>query len=331
MTAARESAALRRRAISALVLACAFWALGFPLTKALAERAELLALGISTWFLASLLVTTRFFGSALLLFALDHRRPTKSEVVQGLWLGLATGIGLLFQTDALAYTEASTSAFLTQGYVLFLPIIAALSKRRWPPLPVLSGVVLVVTGLAVLARFDPRTLSLGRGEGETLLAATCFTFQILALDAPRFSGNRTAPVTNVMFATIGVVALPVTLASGRGFADAVAVVGTLPSLLYFLLLLAFCTISAFLLMNSFQRRVSASEAGVIYGMEPVFTSLFALVLPGWLSVLGGISYENEVVTARLLFGGSLVVAANLLVSLFRREVPVASAELGSAE
>ncbi len=331
MTSSLEALRVRRRAILALVLACSFWALGFPLTKALAARAELLAAGISTWFVAALLVTARFFGAALLLVALQRGRPNRNEFVQGLWLGLTSGVGLLFQTDALAYTEASTSAFLTQGYVFFLPIIAALSTRRLPALPVVSGVVLVVAGLAILSRFDPRTLALGRGEGETLLAATCFTFQILALDARRFAGNRTPQVTNVMFVTIALVALPVTIGTARDMADFGAVLGTWPSFVFFALLVAFCTIGAFLLMNNFQRGVSASEAGVIYGMEPVFTSVFALVLPGWLSLLGGIDYENEVIGGRLLFGGSLVIAANLLVSLFQRPAAVSIELSPSAE
>jgi len=55
------------------------------------------------------------------------------------------------------------------------------------------------------------------------------------------------------------------------------------------------------------------EAGLIYSVEPVLTSILALFLPACISMWAGIHYANETLTARLLIGGGLVTAANVLV------------------
>lgn len=69
----------------------------------------------------------------------------------------------------------------------------------------------------------------------------------------------------------------------------------------------------YLLMNRWQRDVTATEAGLIYSVEPVVTSVLALFLPGLISTWAGIHYANETLTARLLIGGGLVTAANVLL------------------
>jgi drug/metabolite transporter (DMT)-like permease len=86
-------------------------------------------------------------------------------------------------------------------------------------------------------------------------------------------------------------------------------------------------------MNRYQPDVSASEAGVIYGAEPLFASLLALFLPGIIAGFAQIDYANEQLSARLLLGGGLVVSANVLLQLpwsprlFRpRHAPPDSAE-----
>ena len=75
----------------------------------------------------------------------------------------------------------------------------------------------------------------------------------------------------------------------------------------------FCSVGAYLIMNIWQPRVSATEAGLIYTTEPVFTAVFALFLPALLGEFIGSSYDNETVSNTLLAGGSLVLVANLLM------------------
>ena len=78
-------------------------------------------------------------------------------------------------------------------------------------------------------------------------------------------------------------------------------------------LIIVCTLGGYLFMNRWQRHVTATEAGLIYCIEPVITSVLALFLPGLISVWAGINYANETLTTRLLIGGGLVTAANMLL------------------
>jgi drug/metabolite transporter (DMT)-like permease len=79
------------------------------------------------------------------------------------------------------------------------------------------------------------------------------------------------------------------------------------------ILIVICTLGAYLLMNYWQRRVTATEAGLIYCSEPVIASALALFLPAIFSGWANISYANETLTARLLIGGGLITAANVLL------------------
>jgi drug/metabolite transporter (DMT)-like permease len=312
-----ERQSLRRQstvrfAICALIVACFGEAVSFPLMKAFALRSGLVAPGASDWFMSALVLLGRFLAAALVLLCFERKLPTRSELAQGLWIGGFAGVGHLLQMDGLSWTNASTSAFLTQGYVVVLPMLAAIEGRRRPERRVLLAVLLNLIGLAVLARFDPRTLTLGRGEGETLLAAVLFAGQIFSISRPRYAENESGPVTLVMFLTIGLGAAPLAVATGRA-SDFDQLTSSLQIWILVGLLAAVCTLLPFVLMNRYQRRVSSSEAGVIYGAEPVLASLLALFLPALLSPVAGARYANERLTPRLVFGALLVTSAVLLL------------------
>src|SRR5690606_32280937 len=112
------------------------------------------------------------------------------ELKQGLALGLFAAAGMLFQSDGLQFTAASTSAFLTQFYAIMIPVYLALRTRRHPGAHVWLCCALVLAGVAILGRFDWQALRFGRGEWETLLSSVFFMGQILWLERAEFRGNR---------------------------------------------------------------------------------------------------------------------------------------------
>lgn len=314
-------AARKLSALTGLVATCALWGLSFPVMKAFGLYAELRAPGISTWFVAASTVVVRFGVSALILAASGFGRPRRSELVQGMILGSFSAIGMLLQMDALNFTQASVSAFLTQGYIVILPVIGAIAARSLPRPKTVLCIALSVTGLAVLSGFDGSLLRLGRGETETLLAACSFAVQIQCLDAKRYAGNRMRVVTQVMFACVALAAVPVSFATMRSASDFALPFGSPLAALFIGILTIPCTTIAFTLMNRFQPAVSASEAGVIYGAEPLFASMLALFLPAWFARLAGVDYENESLGPALLLGGGLVALANVLLQLPLRLPP----------
>ena len=83
-----------------------------------------------------------------------------------------------------------------------------------------------------------------------------------------------------------------------------------------------CSVAAYSIMNEWQPHVPATEAGLIYCCEPMFTAIFALFLPGWLMRWTGAHYPNEHLDGRLLLGGGLITGANLLMLLRKSPPPL---------
>ncbi len=294
------------------------WGLSFPLLKVITLAQQQLVPGASSSFLASLTVCVRFGAAALALFFWclpTLGRLTRSEVRHGLGLGVFGGAGIFFQVDGLMFTAASTSAFLTQMTCLFIPLWVALQRRRFPSWLVLVSLGIVLAGVTVLADFDWRRMRMGRGEAETILATVFFTAQILWLERPCFAGNRTSHFSMVMFGVTGLMFLPLTLATTPGRQalatayDSGVVIGCT------LVIIGCCTVVSYGLMNHWQPRVTATEAGLIYCAEPLFASVFALFLPGWLAGAAHINYASETLTRNLLVGGGLITLANVLIQI----------------
>jgi drug/metabolite transporter (DMT)-like permease len=85
-----------------------------------------------------------------------------------------------------------------------------------------------------------------------------------------------------------------------------------------------CTVGAFSIMNAWQPKITATEAGLLYCTEPIFASAMALFLPAIFSQWAGIAYLNESATLNLAVGGGLVTLANVLIQ-FRRPEPAKNA------
>jgi drug/metabolite transporter (DMT)-like permease len=306
----------RNKAIAMLIAATAMWALSFPVMKSLALEQQKLLPDAGSWFFTSLGVMYRFGIAGVILAAFafrDVKRISRLEFEQGLGLAVFGAAGILFQMDGLSYTAASTSAFLTQCYCVFIPIWVALVSRRWPRRKIILCVVLVVVGMAILADLDFRALKLGRGEWETLIASLLFTGQILWLERPRYTANNPIRFSIVMFIGMAVLCVPFVLLTAPHAAACVQAYASSAACSFLATLVVVCTLGAYLLMNYWQPRVSATEAGLIYCVEPVLASALALFLPAWISVWANLSYANETLTARLLIGGGLITVANVLL------------------
>ncbi len=299
-----------------LVLATACWAVSFPVMKALALEQQKLLPGTGSWFFTSLGVMYRFGAAGLVMLFLLGRsaqRISQLEIEQGVWLALFGAGGILFQMDGLAYTHASTSAFLTQGYCVFIPLWTALASRRFPSLKILVSTAIVLAGVAVLADVDFRSFKVGRGELETIIASLLFAGQILILEHSRYAANRPMQFSTVMFFTMSLLCVPLVIATSPGATAWIRAYASPAAGMFLALLVAVCTLGGYLLMNRWQRLLTATEAGLIYCIEPVLASALALFLPGWLSDWTNMHYDNEQLTMRLIAGGGLVTAANVLL------------------
>ena len=315
--------AKRFKAIRMLVLCTALWSISFPTMKALTMTQQALVPAVGSWFFTSLDVMCRFglAGLVMLLLSLRTLRGlTRLELEQGLGLAAFGAGGILFQMDGLAQaqTPASTSAFLTQCYALFIPLWVALRRRRGPPWRVWVSCGLVITGVAVLARFNWRDFRLGRGELETIIASVIFTGQILWLERPAYAGNNVNHFSCVMFLAMAVFSAPLAVATTPQAMDWVLAWRSGAAVGFLGILVGLSTLGGYMLMNHWQPKVTATEAGLIYCIEPVLASTLALFLPAWYSRWAGIEYANETLTAHLLLGGGLITLANILLQTSSR-------------
>ena len=315
----------RRKAILMLLLTTVFWGLSFPVIKSLLALNQALLPGAGPWFVTAQALAPRFVLAAAMMLALRGARPTPREIKQGLGIGVFAAGGMLLQTDGLAHTSASTSAFITQFYAVLIPAWLALRERRNPGAIIWTGCALVMLGTGILGRFDWRTLSFGRGEWETLLSSVFFMAQILWIGRREFTGCRAGAATLVMFAAQAAIFLGLAAAAAP---DARAMIAPWrsPAWLGLTLTLAIvCTVGAFWLMNRWQPQIPATQAGLIYCIEPVIASVFALFLPAFLSGQLSIDYPNEHASRTLLVGGGLILIANVLVHAQRdRAAPTAT-------
>ena len=301
-----------------LVVANFFWGLSFPLIKSILLLQEKLLPQAGSRFSTTYALAPRFLLAVLVLVAVKPwawRGVQRAELKQGVTIGLFAAAGMLFQSDGMQFTAASTSAFLTQFYAILIPIFVAVRARRNPGVTVWLSCALVLAGVAILGNFNGRLLRIGRGEWETLVASIFFMGQILWLDKKQFAGNRAFEITLVMFTTQALVFAGLALAEAPNWA-ALMVPWTSPAWLVFTVILTvLCTLGSFGLMNAWQPKITATQAGLIYCVEPVFGALLALFLPALFSAWAAISYPNEIATWTLLVGGGLITAANVLIQL----------------
>ncbi len=311
----------RRIAVAMLLLTNAAWGVSFPVMKALGETQKLALPQSSPLFRASSTMTARFLIAAVLMAAFLSKRLrglTARDAQLGVGLGIFAGLGTALQFVGLEYTLASTSAFLTQLSVLLIPIVTAIWIRRLPTWRVWASCALVMIGMGILCQVDWLNIQLGRGEWLTLTSAFCFTGQIIWLGRPTFRDCDKLRATLIMLITIAVMFLPITLVTGT-VGDAIVANSSTAAIVMLVVLALICSVIAFGVMNTYQPKITPTQAGVVYCFEPIFASFYALFMPAWLAVLAGIAYANESVTFHLLVGGALITAANVLIQFEQKK------------
>jgi drug/metabolite transporter (DMT)-like permease len=247
------------------------------------------------------------FGIATVVMAAVFRRQlaalTRREVGIGAGLGVLYGLAQLLQTVGLEHTDASVSGFVTGTYVVLTPVLGAVLLRDRLPWSTWLAVALATGGLAVLSL---RGVAVGYGESLTLAAAALYALHIIGLGRWSTPGSATGLATVQAFVITGVTlvsALPggVTLPEGGG---------QWASLLYMALVAGAVALWA---QTWAQSHLSATRAAIVMTMEPVFAAFFAVLFGG------------ESLTARMLLGGGLVLAAMYVVELLGRRPPHVSA------
>lgn len=267
-----------------LVVATAAWGSTFVVVKYAVAHMQVLDFLAWRFVIATLiLVVVRPRSIA----AIDRR-----TLWRGFLLGLSLAGGYIAQTYGLRYTSAASSGFITGMFVVFTPILTGVLLRRRVGAAAWGGVGLATAGLAIISL---RGLGLGYGDSLTLLCAFLYAFQLVGLGEWSADHDPYA-LAAVQLGTVAVgmviVQAPFGLSppSSGGLWAAVLVTAVLATAL------------AFVVQTWAQSLMSATRAGVVLTMEPVFAGIAAAV-------------AGEALGWRIFLGGAFVVAAMYLVEL----------------
>ena len=241
-------------------------------------------------------------GLSVFLVAL-RIRPKIREVKDGLWLGLVLSTLFWLQTDGLRFTTTTKSGFITGLYVIFTPLVAAFAGDRIKAAHI-SGALIALLGLTFLV-YQPGVGLSGwnHGDTETLLNAILVGVHIVLTS--RFSRRSSGWVlafVQVAFTAV-VMTVMATFSQGgfRAHAPALRAPGVWIALAYLGLL---ATTLALWIQSTMQAKVTATEAAILFSLEPVFAALLAVsgIIPGIREHLGGWQIVGAVfiVTATLV-------------------------------
>lgn len=276
---------------TALIAVTAAWGSTFFMTKVVVD-----SIGVADYLAVRFVVA----AAALVLLLLPHVRALDARGRRdALVLGFVYGAAQLLQTQGLARIDASVSGFVTGMYVVFVPVIGLVLYRHRPPRSTWFAVVLATVGLGFLSL---RGWSLSLGVVVTLGSAALYALHIVLLG--RWS--RSEDVLGMSALQMVAIAVTCTAAALPG-GITLPRTGTSWAAVLYMSLVAGAL--ALVLQTWAQAHLPAARAAIIMTNEPVFATLFAV----W--------FGGEILTGRIVIGGSAVLAAMALTEV----IPLLSA------
>ncbi|MGQ9806416.1 MAG: DMT family transporter [Chlorobiales bacterium] len=258
---------------SFLLLTATIWGTTFVATKVALE------------YVSPLLYLTVRFGVASLLFVIFSRQSfpiPKSLFLSALPLLCWYFAGFVFQTVGLNFTTASKSGLITGSYVIFTPILQSLLEKRTPPIGIWIASAMVFGGLFLLTMNGAELVSdFNFGDALTLLCGLCYAFYLVELDTLTSQKNFHTDGSLLMKLVLlqllfsGLVSVPFS------FLLEVPKLYLSWNLAIVILYLAlFASVLTTILQTRYQRETTPSRAAIIFIMEAVVSTLFAVFFFG---------------------------------------------------
>ena len=300
----------RRRAVWGLLVVTIVWGATFIWMKQAmnALQSEIDFYGQTA--VVSVLVGGRFLIAAIALF-IGSSKARAALREKELWsggtvLGLILLVGFTTQMVGIDTISPSTSAFLTSLYVVFTAMISTKMTGQPVTRMMIAGVLLATFGAGFIE--GPPHLSWGKGEILTVICAFFFALHIIFTQSIT---QRMDPlgVTITSFLVVSIGSLAISFLMGGEDTFKLWKLTLQQDVLVPLLCLGLLgSLFALLLLNLLQRHLHPVQAAIIYGLEPVWATMFALGLgltewTGWIAV-----------------GGSALLLGNVLVEL-RQSAP----------
>ena len=238
-------------------------------------------------------------GSFMLLPGILYfrRTPDKRLLTGGILCGICLAGGEILQQFGLLYTSAGKAGFLTALYVIMIPVLGVVIRKKsnWK---IWTAAVVSVAGSYLLCS-DGTLSSIGNpGDALMILCALFFAFQFIAI--AKFAPEADAlQLAAVQFFTVAVISGIAALIAGESCSWQNIADTTGPLLYCGLIAIGFaCTVQV-----AAQKYVHPATASIVLSTASVFA-----VIWGWLLLDEQYSLMN-------LIGCALIFAAVLLVQL----------------
>jgi drug/metabolite transporter (DMT)-like permease len=227
-----------------------------------------------------------------------HKVPEAEEVVTPVRWCLLAGLFLFaaasFQQIGLQYTSSANSGFITAFYILFVPLIGLIFRRK-APASLWAGILVCLVGFYLLSVTGAFRVS--KGDWLTLICAVLWACQILVIDRVAGKGDaiRIACLQFVVCAALsavsGLLFETCTFSQVEAASGAIAYAG-------------FMSVGvAFTLQVICQKRCPPAPAAVIMSLESVFAAIAGYLL------------LNQSLTRRAVAGCCLILLGVLMVQL----------------
>lgn len=134
----------------------------------------------------------------------EKTKKNKELLIGGICCGLALFVASSLQQFGVSYTTAGKAGFITTLYVVFVPIISVLLRKKVRPIMWLC-VAMGAVGLYLLCMTDA-SFRLTFGDTLVLLCAVAFAVHILTVDhfSPKMDGIK---LSCIQFLTVGIVSM----------------------------------------------------------------------------------------------------------------------------
>ena len=278
-----------------LVAATAIWGVSFVVMKEVVEALP------PAWLLG-----IRFTCAGIILFAILHRRVIRAisprVLGMGALLGLFDFLAFFTQTVGLQHTTPGINAFLTATYCVIVPFAWWILARKRPTALNIGAAAIAIAGIWLVSVSESQEgLSLGFGEGITLVCALLFAIHIVFVS--KFSQRADVLVlTVIQFITEGLCGLALGACTESAPSVEVLLSPLIVGQMAFLIL--FASILCFGIQNVSLAYVPPAQTSLLLSLESVFGVLFSVLLYG------------EQVTPRLLAGFALIFIAIVLSEVF---------------
>ena len=218
----------------------------------------------------------------------------KTLFVAGILCGIALFTASCFQQIGIQYTTVGKSGFITSLYIVIVPMLGILFKKKVPA-KVWISVVISLIGLYLLCMNE--VFSISRGDFFILICAFCFSIHILIIDkySSLVDGVRMSCIQFFVAGLLGVI--PMLIFENPQIKD---ILNACSPILYAGIMSSGV---AYTLQIIGQRYTSPVLATLIMSLESVFAAL-----SGWI-ILG------EILSLKEFAGCCLVFAAIILAQL----------------